>query len=550
MQKIIILIFVFTFLFSYQNGLIAQTNFFVYSKYWVQFTDKNISPFSISQPEIFLSEKAIQRRTKQNISIDSSDLPVNPFYVDSLIAVGAKIIHQSKWLNAVTIEADSTLINKILQFSFVKNALPVFGTKILKQNNTSQIQAIVRTNNDEDFNTRYGKSFNQLRMLQGQFLHQLNFTGKGITIGVFDSGFNGVDAASGFSSLFQENKIVSTWDFVNQNELVFDHDNHGTFVLSTMAAFLENEMIGAAPDASYILFRTENVGSEFSIEEDNWVAAAEKADSMGVDIINSSLGYTNFDDDSMNYVYANMNGKTTRISQAAQWAARKGIIVVTSAGNEGDKVWRFISAPADADSILSVGAVDSLGKVTAFSSRGPSFDGRIKPDVAALGKKTTLLSPNNSVLQGDGTSFSSPIIAGMTASLWQALPDKNAIEIIEIIKQSSHQYTSPDNDLGYGIPDFRNAFLKNSNIAFNQPKIFPNPFQQEIYIDLLSELDDELLVEIFEYSGKQIFSQIFPLQKDSFAEIAIHDLAERGSGIYFIQIKSNTIRQTKRIIKY
>lgn len=529
----------------------AEAQVFHYTKFWIAFTDKNNSPYSINNPQAFLSEKAIERRSKMQIAINESDLPVNKNYIDSLVALGAQVLHQSKWFNAVTVEiTDSTLLPAIENLSFIKHIEPVFGTRIFKTENSELKQAVVLLNATNNTETVYGDGFNQIYMLRGDYLHKQGFKGNGVIIGVFDSGFSNANNIEGFSHLFSEGKILKTWDFVSSHENVFDDDGHGTNVLSCMATKIENSFVGTAPEANYLLFRTEDASTEFRIEEDNWVAAAELADSIGVDVINTSLGYSGFDDPAMTYTYNDMNGRTTRISQGAAIAARKGIVVVNSAGNSGNNSWRYITAPADADSILAVGAVNDVGSVAGFSSRGPSVDGRVKPDVMAQGAGTTVLSTMGEVRRSNGTSFSSPVLAGMVACFVQAFPEKSNIEIVNAIRASAHLYENPNDSAGYGIPDFRKAYIVN---AFQEHKLkphaYPNPFNNELNISFLSSVSESYKVTIYDYFGKEISTNEGFVEKGFFADFTFLDTDNLPSGLYLVKIKSEFFSDYIRVLK-
>ncbi len=531
---------------------IAEAQVFSYSKFWVVFTDKNNSPFTVNNPQAFLSEKAIERRSKMQIAINETDLPVNENYIDSLKLLGVTVLNKSKWFNAVTIEiADTAMLPVIENFSFVSSIEPVFGTQIFKAENFTETRAIVMNHSLQVAENIYGEGYNQIYMLRGDYLHKQGYKGNGVVIGVFDSGFNNANNIEGFSHLFSENKILKTWDFVAAHDNVFDDDGHGTNVLSCMAANIENRFTGTAPEASFLLFRTEDARTEFRIEEDNWVAAAEMADSLGVDIINSSLGYSDFDDPAMTYTYGDMNGHTTRISKGAAMAARKGIIVVNSAGNSGNRAWRYITAPADADSILAVGATNDLGSVTGFSSRGPSADGRVKPDVVAQGGGTTVLSTAGEVRKSNGTSFSSPVMAGMVACLLQAFPQKSNVELLNIIRESAHLYENPNDSAGYGIPDFRKAFIINSFQENKlQPHAYPNPFANELNISFLSPVTETYKVSVFDYFGKEIASHTKFAEKGFFADFTFTEVNNLSSGMYIVKIQSEFFSDYIRVLKH
>jgi len=453
MRIITTLLFCFVFTFSYSQ---KQENL---KTIWVEFADKAKSPYTIDQPQQFLSERALQRRKNQGIEIDSTDLPVSPFYLDSLVVLGAAIHNTSKWLNAVSIKIPKSLEDQIDSLSFVKKTRyvgkPIGSFKFVQRQNRK------RDSLPEVFllENHYGHAERQIRMLKGDFLHQNGFSGIGKWIAVLDGGFSNIDIMPFFDSLRINNRLVFNRDFVEQDTFVYESSSHGTEVLSTMAANYPRLMVGTAPGAVYTCLKTEDTRSEYLIEECNWVAAMEYADSLGVDIANSSLGYTTFSDDSMNYEYEGLDGKTGIATRAAFLAGQKGMIVVNSAGNDGNNSWKHIDVPADAENILSVGAITDNLERARFSSIGPSSDGRIKPEVVALGQGVAVASIyETKVNRSRGTSFSSPIIAGLVASLWQAFPNRTNREIMDAIIQSSSQIDSPDNELGYGIPNFQVAY--------------------------------------------------------------------------------------------
>ncbi|MCB0805487.1 MAG: S8 family serine peptidase [Bacteroidales bacterium] len=435
-------------------------------KYWVKFTDKNNTPFSIDSPEAFLSQKAIDRRTNQGIAIVENDLPVDPVFVAGVENTGATILNVSKWFNSVTIFANSpTILSAINALPYVSSVdalnggttvensfKPFFKTEIW--DSVEKDQPGEGTGSGESYN--YGQAFNQINMLNGIALHDMGYDGAGMIIAVLDAGFLNADIIDAFDSLWLNNRILGYRDFADPlNPDIFGSHSHGTSVLSTMGANLPGEMVGTAPQASYYLLRTEDGGSEYIIEELNWVSGAEYADSVGADIINSSLGYTEFDDSSQDHTYQDMDGNTTPISIGADMAASKGILVVNSAGNSGNDSWQYIGAPADGDSVFSIGAVTGSGNYASFSSRGPTYDGRVKPNVVAQGSSSTVISAwSGNVSYSSGTSFSSPITAGMVACLWQAHPNRKNTEIMAAIEQSGSQATNPDDYLGYGIPDY------------------------------------------------------------------------------------------------
>ncbi len=395
----------------------------------------------------------------------------------------------SKWFNTATIVVDTiSQLEQIRKYPFVKSTEKVYRKRIMRAysgfdkfdfNHSSELQGNYPEESD------YGKSYRQIQIHQGQWLHQRGFRGKGVMIAVIDAGFIKVDSLEAFESLRNEQRILMTRDFVDNDTDVFHAHSHGTIVLSVITGKIEGKLLGTAPEASFLLLRSENASSEYLVEEDAWIAAAELADSMGADIISSSLGYSLFDNPAMNHSVEEMDGKTARVSLGAQMAASRGILVVNSAGNSGLTDWGIITAPADADSILAVGAVDMEGKYVSFSSRGPSADGRIKPDVMAVGAGTVVTSLNTEggfVDYAYGTSLACPVITGLAACLIQAFPNKSIHEIRESIIRASSLYGFPNDSMGYGIPDFSLSFqmLSDSSWKDLKPeilKVFPNPVE-------------------------------------------------------------------------
>lgn len=425
-------------------------------RYLILFQDKLGTPFSTESPENFLSERAIERRVRQQIAVSEVDLPVNPVYIAAVQNTGATVLHPTKWFNGVVVSASEAQIAAIRLLPFFKGIERDMA--LTNANYSGRIgfdQQKFGTQSDID----YGNSRTQLDMLGVPDLHQAGYTGEGMLIGVFDSGFTRADQQGYLGHLFTNEQIVDTYDFFSRDANVYDDHSHGLQVLSVMAAKSEGSLVGGAFDARYALYRTENVFSETPYEEVAWLLAAERADSLGVDIINTSLGYYDFDNPAHNYTYAQMDGRTTIISRAARFAARTGILLVTSAGNEGSNSWRYISAPADVDSVFSIGAVTSTGVRSSFSSFGPNAEGTIKPDVVALGSGVRVGTTSGGTSNSNGTSFSSPLIASFAALVWQLHPNKTAQDIAALIRSWGSQANSPDTILGYGIPRFNRSFL-------------------------------------------------------------------------------------------
>ena len=528
MNKIFLLLFISISTFAQQDSITY--------KYWVKFTDKDNSVFSVNNPEYFLSQRAIDRRNSQNISIKIQDLPINNWYVDSIRNLGFEIINRSKWFNGVILATnDSSLSNKI-DFPFVKN-IYYFGN--WNENKSNQK---IKSKLETDFSkVDYGDSFNQLAMLKGDVLHNKNLKGGGLVIAVLDAGFSKVNQMNAFEKLFSENRILGTRDFVKKDNDVFQGHSHGMMVLSTMGSENKEQIIGTSPEASFWLLRSEDGDSENLIEEYNWLCAAEFSDSVGVDIINSSLGYTTFDDANQNHTYSDMDGRTTPVSIAANIASRKGMIVVNSAGNSGSSSWHYIGAPADADSILSVGAVDENRDFAWFSSYGPTSDGRVKPTVVAQGRNTIVATSDNGVLAGNGTSFSSPVIAGMTACLWQAHPNRTNMEIINAIILSSHLHENPNDSLGYGLPNF--ALV---DLLLTEPKdqsiseiiaVVPNPISSNSHLYVYAANTNVMSMEVYDIKGNRINKCNFSLTPQSNNQINLSFLRKNAIGIYLLKIR-------------
>ena len=519
--------------------------------YLIRLTDKNQNAYDLSHPEQFLSQRALQRRQRQSIELHINDLPVSQVYIDSLKKMGFEILNRSKWFNAVSVRTTNLLLlDKLLGVSFVKH---IQQNKILKSaqviRNKFELQTTPVLFDSSHF---YGPSFSQIAIHKGNFLQSKGFRGQGLLIAVLDAGFYNARNMTGFDSLWMANRVILTRDFVKAGGDVFVADQHGSEVLSVIAATEPGWLEGTAPKASFLLLRSEDATSEYPIEEFNWVAAAELADSLGVDIINTSLGYTTFDDPSLSHTYADMNGHTAISSIAAGITASKGIIVVVSAGNEGNQPWKQISAPADADSVLTAGAIDINGFPAAFSSRGPTYDRRIKPDVVAVGNGTVVQLVNNAFARLNGTSFSAPIITGLTACLWQACPDKSNMEIIRAIQQYSSQYATPDSILGYGIPDFKYALYALNPLQQPGPgyiNMYPNPFTSQFTMEFDAIPEGVVKVCIFDVSGRKLFEKQESVNKTFLNKIAINQLSSLSRGVYIVKIFSGSKTLEGKVLK-
>lgn len=436
--------------FLFLDACLAQSN----PRYFVLFKDKNNATFSVDKPAEFLSARAIARRTRQNISITTRDFPVNPGYIFAIKQLGASVIFTSRWFNGAVVEATAAQLADIKKLPFYKSIefdLPVANITG-KSPGVERIAAKLEA--EEELN--YGNMNAQLALMDVPQLHTKGFHGENMLIAILDNGFLNADQVGFLKPLRDAKKIVDTYDFMGRETNVFNDGSHGLHVMSTMAANQPGSMIGAAFEANYALYRTENDFLESPYEEITWLMAAERADSVGADVINSSLGYSEFDAEfdkpEYNYTYQDLDGKTTIVSRAARYATRTGMLVVCSAGNEGNKVWQYVTAPADVDSVLTVGATNYERVYTALSSVGPNAAGQQKPDVAAVGLGSVIGNASGNVASSNGTSFSSPLIAGFATILWQAYPNLSAQQLINVIKKSGHQASAPDNLLGYGVP--------------------------------------------------------------------------------------------------
>ncbi len=536
------------------NVLSLET--FSQNKYWVMFKDKVGTPYSVSTPSAYLNSQSIARRTRQGIAISNSDLPVTPSYVTQIAAVpGATVLYRSKWLNGVVVKASATATAAIATFTFVNNTMPVNRYKVtlgptvdIPGNNSITEKQVATTGYN------YGMTNTQVTMLQADCMHSLGYRGQLMNIAVMDIGFYNVQNLQIFDSLRLEGRILGTRDFVNGDNQVYEDpiEGHGTMCLSTMAANMPGTMIGTAPKANYWLLKTEDGYSETISEEYNWVRAVEFADSVGVDICTTSLGYNTFDGNLNNHTYVtDLNGKIAPMSIAANMAARKGIIVLSAAGNEGSGPWHYITVPADADSIIAVGAVNSSYVKAPFSGFGPSADGRIKPDLCALGLGATVYDPNGFVnTGGNGTSFATPILAGAVACLWQYSFFTKNMQVISALKSSATNSTTPDNNVGWGVPKLCVAMGALSSVHelngnSGEVTIYPNPFNSEIKIKL-SDPCSLVNVVISDVSGKIVHSEKIENPSEM---ISIYQLNEVEKGMYFISISSPEFNINKKIVK-
>ncbi len=515
----------------------------------VFFTDKDNSEYNLSKPEEFLSQRAIDRRNRYGIPVTFQDLPVNDNYIAELSNLGIDVFHKSRWFNAVLVQMEEGMVSTVENLETVKKVIFVApGERLIKNSGLRAATSV----NEKSFRKSDLTNDIQNNMLGVNLMHEDGFTGKGILIGIFDAGFTGVDQSIYFNHLLENNKILATRDFIRNTDNVFQYDDHGTGVLSTIAGYAESVYEGIAYDADIILCVTEDVPTEYVVEEYNWLFAAEFADSLGVDIINTSLGYNTFDDASMDYTYEDMNGDIALITQATDLAASKGIVCIVSVGNEGNNGWKKLVAPADADSALAVGAVNTNLEYINFSSTGPSFDKRIKPDVVALGQGTKIVQYNGELGTGSGTSFASPLIAGLAAGLWQIYPELNNMELIGLIKEGSSQFLQPDTLLGYGVPDYSRirsliTALEEEPLAssFN---IYPNPVDnKKLFVEYLGKSwNESVQIDIFDSKGSKVF-ELNMRYNDHSHKIEL-DLSGIKRGVYLLSLFYGKFNGNAKII--
>ena len=513
---------------------------------WIILADKENVSASIANPILILTQKSIDRKAAHNIAIDERDVPVNESYISQLKAQpGITVMAKSKWFNAVHVRGTQTSIEALSNLVFVIDI--DFADNSLNNTRTSENQDKFNVEDAMiDFN--YGNALNQIEMFNGDDLHLLDYTGTGMTVAVLDAGFPSVNTMSSFQRLRDAGNLMGGYDFVDRNPDIYAYtgNSHGTNVLSTMAGFVEGTYVGTAPDAQYYLFRTENAASENPVEESYWVEAVERADSLGVDVINTSLGYTTYDNSNFSYTPNDMDGNTAFITRGANVAFEKGMLLVNSAGNSGNNSWTIVGAPADAAGVLSVGAVDANGNYASFSSQGNSTQPTQKPDVVAQGQASYVISTNDNIYTSNGTSFSSPILAGGVVCLWQALPSLNNSEIMQLVRESASQHNNPDNFLGYGIPDLQLALnnglsVVDFEIQELELNIYPNPVEDEIRMNIPE--DDIVKVIIYNVLGKLVSEG--SLTNNS-PYLNIEYLSQ---GIYLAKLQSGNQSKTIKLIK-
>ena len=547
-----------------------------YTRIIVELTDKKGTQFTIANPSAYLSAKAIQRRTVQKIAIDSTDLPISKTYLDSIASVpNVTIRNQSKWLNQILIiTSDTNAIVKINSFPFVKATRAVApvarpGEEIISKmkDDTYELNREIlsrandasRTHGVQDI--QYGNSFNQIHIHEGEYLHNLGFTGKGITIAMLDAGYFAYKTNPAFDSMRLQGRVLGEWDYV-MNEASVNEDNfHGAYCLSIIAANRPGFIVGSAPHASFWLLRTEDVFSEYPVEEQNWAAAAEFADSAGTDMISTSLGYNIFTDPIYNHTYPERNGNTSIVTRAADFAAHKGIIVTASAGNDGNSTddYKFVSCPADADSVLTVGAVNGTGQLYNITCWGPNSAGKVKPNVMSVGQGTILANTAGNPVGGNGTSYANPNMAGLVGCLWEAFPEFTNMEIIDAVQKSADRYMNPDNRYGYGIPNFRVAYEMllqerqrrkyESVLAGEWIKAYPVPYTSNFTVVMKAATDGKAYLQLSDAMGRRIEQKKVEFSANQYYVITFDRAPFLSKGVYFIRYYDGKNEKTLRVVK-
>jgi hypothetical protein len=514
---------------------------FAQNRYIVFFSDKNSSPFKVSEPEKFLSARAISRRIKQDVQITTDDLPVNPSYVQQLKSAGADVYYTSRWMNCALVQTDATIAASLSALSCVKSIVYVAPGARLSAGRTKWVK-----NRKQGGIT--GVSKQQLEMVDIDDMHAEDILGEGILVAVLDAGFDGVDSAEPFQHLFTNNKIADVHDFVQNTGNVFRYDDHGTEVFSVIAA-KSDTYTGGAYKATFELYVTEDVPTEYRVEEYNWLFAAERADSTGADVITSSLGYNTFDDNTMDYnKSADLNGNVAIISKAAAAALERGIVVICSAGNEAGNSWGTITPPADVDGIISVGAITSQGQRSTFSSTGPSSDGRIKPDVVVLGSGVSVIRANGSSGFTSGTSVAAPIVTSLLIGLIQRFPDIDPNTIAHTVLTTADKADHPDNSFGYGIPSYlRSKAALEGLQPLEEITVYPNPTDTGRFSVRFKTAGVQATITVYDLNGRILSSKTVGVTLlNNPIEI---DVANLPSSSYLVKVKTSDNFKAFRLVK-
>ena len=533
-------------------------------RYFVYFKDKAGTPYTVEQPQSFLSARALARRSRQGIAVRPRDLPVSPAYLAQVRAVSGhpQVVFTSRWLNGAVLACDSVTLAQVQQLPAVRSAQLLSRVPPQAPAPAPVVTPTPTPAAPASPRATYGKAYAQNQLIGAVAMHDAGYRGEGMQIAIFDAGFPGADRITALQNIQTQSRVASTHNFVDGGRQVYLRNGHGTACLSLIGGELPGYYVGTAPHATFHLCITEDVDSESPMEEANWLAAAEYADSVGVDVISSSLGYNTFDDAALSHTYAQLNGRTALASQAALGAARAGMVVVNSAGNDGNNSWHYIGVPADADSIITVGAVDSLRNHAGFSSYGPTADGRIKPTLSSMGVASAVLAPSGVAVRGNGTSYACPELAGLVAGFWQANPTLSAQQVIAALEAGASQAQAPDNTLGYGIVDFKAAYnrlhpgaplaAKAAAPAGEQLAVFPNPSHlDELMLALPASLRGQVLrVRVRDAKGTLVSEQLLPASPAATAALRLsgRSLAP-GPYLCTVQPVAGGAGQTARFVR-
>ena len=508
--------------------------------YWVAFNDKEGTPFAIERPSEYLSSRAMERRIRQRISVDSMDLPVNPQYVAALQQAGLEVRHRLRWQNGVVVRTTEALPDDFVQrYEFVREVkLCKHEVDTLHVDSTKVLSVTKRLRLDDSLSgvDYYGWSYPQIEQLAGEALHKRGFEGQGIVIGVCDAGFPGVDTLSVYREMRNEGRLLAMRDFVSMGEEPGYMGNHGMHVLSLMAVDRAGVYVGTAPKATYVLCRTEDVESETPLEEYNWIAAAEYLDSLGADIITTSLGYFDYDDSTQSYSLADLDGRTAPMSRAAAIAVSRGMLLLNAAGNNGEDEFHQLNVPADVPEVLTVGAVENEGNWASFSSYGPTAAMVRKPDVVALGDGVMTVGEGGYLQIGSGTSYACPIMAGMMACLWQRYRVLNPRQLCDSVRAWGHLAVWPTDRCGYGIPDFSRATAGmlsiNQESAVMRMRVYPNPATDYVVVETGEESQGGVLT-VSDAKGRNLTTHAVE------GGICRINTAQWPKGVYFLTFISN-----------
>ena len=515
---------------------------------WVFFADKENVEVSLADPILIMTQEAIDRKELHGTAIDERDVPVNENYITQIKnATGITVRSKSKWMNCVYIIGSQPNIESLLDLSFVTNV--EYADKSLNLFPGAPIEnkfSLEEAGQNVIYN--YGAATNQIEMLSGDYLHELDYSGEGMIVAVLDAGFPSIDTNPGFQKMRDENRILGTYDFEARTENVDGTSSHGFVTSSDIGGFLQNEFVGTAPQASFYFFVTEYTPSETPVEEAWWVEALERSDSLGVDVVNTSLGYRGFDNPNYDHTYEDLDGQTTFSARGANIAFDKGMILVTSAGNGGNTSFPTVGTPGDSPGTLTVGAVNSNGIYVAFSSIGPTVDGRVKPDVMAQGSNAAVINTGGNIDFSSGTSFSSPIMAGVITCLWQSRPDVPNGHIMQIVRESANLYNNPTDQMGYGIPNFENAYVALQELGLEDDflmsnfALYPNPVTSKINISFPEGISNGTFT-IYSILGNKVLSTEISRNLNSV------NMESLNSGMYIASINSNNKQISFKIIK-